>query len=90
MRSSEPRWGKPAKSFVSQLQSPEFSWVDDSLLVGSTQPWGMAACPSGKIAATEREGVIRRWDYSERTVHTTTKGEGRSMVETSTGNARLS
>ena len=57
MRSSEPRGGNSTNSFVSQRPLLEFSWVDDSLSEGSAKfIQSMAARPSGKIAAAEREG----------------------------------
>jgi len=54
MRSLEPRGGNSTKSFVGQPPLPEFSWVGGLLLEGSAQ--GMAAHPSRKMAAAEREG----------------------------------
>jgi len=54
MRSLEPRGGNSTKSFVGQLPLLEFSWVGGLLLEGSAK--AMAARPSRKMAAAEREG----------------------------------
>ena len=54
--------GNLTKSFVSQLPSLEFGWIEDSLLEGSAQ-----CMTAGKIAAAERELVVevKRGVYSQ-------------------------